>query len=181
MKLIGRIKDIGRTLDGKFTITLESPDMDTNEATDLSQSDKLDVEIRKHRYKRSLEANAYAWVLISKIAQALASGKDEVYEEMLRRYGVIYEDSDGYITVTVKSSVDMSKVTGHWQLIRDNGTFKAYAMIKGSSEYDTKEMSSFIDGIISEAKGLGIETLPPEELERMMKDYGKKITQRADR
>ena len=52
MKLIGRIKDIGRTLDGKFTITLESPDMDTNEATDLSQSDKLDVEIRKHRYKR---------------------------------------------------------------------------------------------------------------------------------
>ena len=54
-------------------------------------------------------------------------------------------------------------------------------MIKGSSEYDTKEMSSFIDGIISEAKGLGIETLPPEELERMMKDYGKKITQRADR
>ena len=111
----------------------------------------------------------------------MASGKDEVYEEMLRRYGVIYEDSDGYITVTVKSSVDMSKVSGHWQLIRDNGTFKAYAMIKGSSEYDTKEMSSFIDGIISEAKGLGIETLPPEELERMMKDYGKKITQRADR
>jgi hypothetical protein len=44
-------------------------------------------------------------------------------------------------------------------------------MIKGSSEYDTKEMSRFIDGIVAEAKELGIETLPPAELETMMKAW----------
>lgn len=80
---------------------------------------------------------------------------------------MLYEDKEGYITVTVKSSVDMGKVEGHWQLIKDNGAFKAYAMIKGSSQYDTKEMSHFIDGIVSEAKELDIETLTPMELEQM--------------
>ena len=75
------------------------------------------------------------------------------------------------ITVTVKACVDMSRITGHWMPIRSNGTFNAYAMIKGSSEYDTKEMSHFIDGIVAEAKELGIETLPPDELESMMKAW----------
>lgn len=133
----------------------------------IKDIDILDIKAVKHREKRSLDANAYAWVLMGKIAAALNTSKDEVYEEMLRRYGVLYEDDDGYITITVKNSVDMHKVDGHWQLIKDNGTFKAYAMIKGSSQYDTKEMSSFIDGIVSEAKELGIETLTPHELEQM--------------
>lgn len=173
MKFTAKIKDIGRTLEGSLTLTLESHRMDPAAAMELSQVDKLDVEIKKHREKRSLDANAYAWVLMSKIAQVIGSSKEEVYEEMLHRYGILYEDSGGYIAVTVKASVDMKKVEGHWQLIRDNGTFKAYAMIKGSSEYNTKEMSCFIDGIVSDAKELGIETLPPEELERMVAAYGK--------
>lgn len=133
----------------------------------IKDIDVLDIKAVKHREKRSLDANAYAWVLMSKIAAALNTSKDEIYEEMLRRYGVLYEDDDGYITITVKNSVDMHKVDGHWQLIKDNGTFKAYAMIKGSSQYDTKEMGCFIDGIVSEAKELGIETLTPHELEQM--------------
>lgn len=175
MKFTAKIKDIGRTLDGNFTLTLESSRMDATEATDLCKFDNLDVEIKKHREKRSLDANAYAWVIMSKIAHVIGSSKEEVYEEMLHRYGVLYEDSDGYIAVTVKSSVDMKKVDGHWQLIRDNGNFKAYAMIKGSSQYNTKEMSCFIDGIVSDAKELWIETLPPEELERMMSAYEKNV------
>lgn len=180
MKFAAKIKDIGRTLDGNLTLTLESGKIDPAAAMELSQVDKLDVEIKKHREKRSLDANAYAWVLMSKIAQIIGSSKEEVYEEMLQRYGILYEDSDGYIAVTVRASVDMKKVKGHWQLIRDNGTNKAYAMIKGSSEYNTKEMSCFIDGIVSDAKELGIETLPPEELERMMAAYGKKTEKRVD-
>ena len=52
-------------------------------------------------------------------------------------------------------------------------------MLKGSSEYDTKEMSHLIDGLVSECKEMGIETLPPEELERMMAAYDRKIKKRA--
>lgn len=133
----------------------------------IKDIDKLDIKAVKHRGKRSLDANAYAWVLMSKIASALNTSKEEVYEEMLCRYGELYEDDEGYITITIKATVDIEKIPGHWQFIKDNGAFKAYAKIKGSSEYNTKEMSVFIDGIVSEAKELGIETLTPAELEQM--------------
>ena len=115
----------------------------------------------------SLDANAYAWVLMSRIADVLGTSREEVYEEMLRRYGVLYEDEEGCITVTVKAEVDMGKVGGHWLLLKKNGKYAAYAMIKGSSEYDTREMSRFIDGVVSEAKELSIETLTPRELQEM--------------
>lgn len=59
--------------------------------------------------------------------------------------------------------------------------YRTYMMLKGSSTYNTREMSMLIDGLVSECRDAGIETMPQEELERMMKDYGKKITQRADR
>lgn len=165
-KVAGLVQDYAT---GTFTISFT-----VNERTSVTfgydsikDLDKLDVKAVKHREKRSLDANAYAWVLMSKIADALGTSKEEVYEEMLRRYGVLYEDEDGYITITVSNKVDMGKVDGHWQLIRQGEKFKAYAMIKGSSQYDTKEMSRFIDGIVSDAKELNIETLTPMELERM--------------
>lgn len=50
----------------------------------------------------------------------------------------------------------------------------------GSSTYNTKEMSDLIHGTVSDAESLGIDTITPEELERMlaiwkgsnnMKDY----------
>lgn len=134
---------------------------------------KVSVTVKKWRKKRSLDANAYAWVLMSKIADAqeYPTTKEEIYEKMLKDYGVLEDDDGAPITITVKSCVDMSKISGHWLLIKSNGTYNGYAMIKGSSEYDTKEMSHFIEGIVSEAKELGIETLTPGELEEMMKGW----------
>lgn len=165
-KVVGISKDY---VTGSYTISFQ-----VNEAAavlhgydEIKDLERISVAVSRYRKKRSLDANAYAWVLMSKIASVLGTSKEEVYEEMLRRYGVLYEDEEGYITITVKAEVDMSKIEGHWLLIKDNGTFKAYAMIKGSSRYDTKEMSRFIDGIVSEAKEMGIETLTPRELEEM--------------
>lgn len=68
----------------------------------IKDTEVLDIRAVKHKKKRSLDANAYAWVLMSKIAAILRTSKEEIYEEMLRRYGFLYEDDGGYITVTVK-------------------------------------------------------------------------------
>lgn len=57
--------------------------------------------------------------------------------------------------------------------LRACGTVNFYR-IKGSSQYNTREMSRLIDGLVSECKECGIETLTPEELERMMVQYAKK-------
>ena len=123
-----------------------------------------DLDIKKHRERRSLDANAYCWVLCTKIAEKVKTSKDEIYEEMLQKYGYMSD-----ITITVKSDVDMRRIDGHWKFYQESGDgkFKAYVMIRGSSEYDSKEMAHFIDMIIDEAKELGIETMTPAEIERM--------------
>lgn len=127
----------------------------------------MSIEAKKYRAKRSLDANAYAWVLFTKIAEVVRSSKDEIYENMLQKYGHLYKDDDGYVTITVRADVDMSKVQGHWKFYKSNGKFSSYLMIKGSSEYDTAEMAKFIDAVVLEAKELGIETATPDEIERM--------------
>lgn len=133
---------------------------------------KLSISAKKYRQKRSLDANAYCWVLMSKIAELHDTSKDEVYEEMLQKYGYFYKDDNGYITVTVKSEVDMSKINGHWKFYKGNGQFSSYLMIKGSSEYDSKEMANFIDRIVDEAKEQGIQTETPNEIARMKAMWG---------
>ena len=176
MEFTGKVAGI--TMDyasGKYNIAFQADLAEeiTRQYDSIKDIDRLVITAKKWRKKRSLDANAYAWVLMSKIADAqeYPTTKEEIYEKMLKDYGVLEEVDGVPITITVKACVDMSRITGHWMLIKSNGTFNASAMIKGSSEYDTKEMSRFIDGIVAEAKELGIETLPPAELETMMKAW----------
>ena len=46
-----------------------------------------------------------------------------------------------------------------------------YKIYRGSHTYDTKEMSYLIDGTVEEAKEHGIETMTPDELERMKQSW----------
>lgn len=175
MDTIGKLTGASRTLNGQgIILTFEVDSSAAGQVENMRSDDLLRIRAVKYKQKRSLDANAYAWVLMTKIANHpdISSSKEDVYEQMLQKYGTLYEDEDGYITITVKKSVDMSKVDGHWKFIKDNGKFASYLMIKGSSEYDTAEMSHFIDRIAEEAKELGIETATPDELERMKQEWG---------
>ena len=169
MNFTGALKDVSRDyITGKYFITFScNEEPAKEEIQSIKACEKLNIKAEKYKQKRSLDANAYLWVLCSKLAEVAESSKEEVYEEMLRKYGVVYKDDDGYITVTVKKEVDMSKIAGHWLYYKDNGKFASYLMIKGTSEYDTAEMAKFLDMVVQEAKELGIETLTPAELERM--------------
>lgn len=46
-----------------------------------------------------------------------------------------------------------------------------YKVYKGSSEYDTKEMSVLIDGIVYEAKQLDIATLEDYKIEKLIEEW----------
>ncbi len=192
MKFTARIKDIGRTLSGSLTITLESHQMDAAAATELSQVDGLDVEIKKRRKKRSLDANAYYWKLASEVADALHVSKSYIHNYLLRKYGQI-EIIDGqgvYIVIpdteSAQKSVDEAQTyhlmpTSQVKEGKGGIMYRTYMMLKGSSEYDSKEMSCLIEGLIGECREMGIETIPPEELERMMAAYGRKIEKHTNR
>lgn len=129
---------------------------------DKAQDKEYDCEIKQHREKRSLTANAYAWKLISEIGKAFTPPipNEEVYEMMLRRYAPV-------TLVRVLKGVDLTLYGVHAELSADLGDMVEWRVYKGSSEYDSKEMSVFIEGVKSEAEALGIETLTPDELRRL--------------
>ena len=117
--------------------------------------------IKEYKEKRSLDQNAYAWKLINEIGNVLRKSKEEVYLQMLRDYG------QGEI-VSILSSINPKGYFKYYEKIGigmiNNKEFTHYMIYKGSSEFDRKEMSIFIDGIVQECKQLGISTLTPDEI-----------------
>ena len=90
MKLVGKIIEATRNIfNGKVRITLEIDEeiADILEHLYKLKEENLSIEIKKYREKRSLDANAYCWVLIQKLAEVLKKNKDEVYEDMICKYG----------------------------------------------------------------------------------------------
>ena len=66
----------------------------------------------------------------------------------------------------------MGEETLHAIPVRYDGVATFYKIYRGSHTYDTKEMSVLIDGTVADAKELGIETLPPAELQAMKERWG---------
>lgn len=177
MEFTGRIKGITNDfVSGELNITfsVNEKSLILPEYEKLKDCKKLRIEAKKYRNRRSLDANAYLWVLLQKIAEVLRTDKWSVYLQMLKRYGQ-------FTYIVVKPGA-VEAVKKQWRECEEigeidvNGT-KAVQMLcyYGSSTYDTKDFSILLDGVISEAKDLGIETLPSEELERMMEQYGKQV------
>jgi hypothetical protein len=139
----------------------------------INKGKLLAVEVKQHRQKRSLDANAYLWVMLQKMSEVLQTSKDELYLLMLDRYGV-------FTHIIVKPNmVDMVKQ--EWRTVRElgevtvnNKTGVQLQCFFGSSTYDTKQMSTLISGVVSECHDLGIETLPPDEIANMNSQWGMK-------
>lgn len=152
-------------------ITFSLTEGNIDEVNDLIDID-LCIEAKRYKKKRSLNANAYMWELIGKIAthSSIKSSPQEVYEGFIQDMRLpMLDDDGGYIMVTVLAKVDMSKITGHWcfYMTSPDGRFISYYLLRGSSTFDSKEMSQLIDLVVDEAKQLGIETLTPTELAKM--------------
>lgn len=131
---------------------------------ELHETDKLKIQIDKYREKRSLNANNYAWKLLTEIGNVLRANKEEVYLEMLKRYGQS-EIISVLAHIPIEEYVKYCEEAGESQL---NGKlFKHYKVYKGSSEFDTREMSIFLDGVVSEAQELGIQTETPEQIAKL--------------
>lgn len=133
-----------------------------------------DYELSKVKNKRSLDANAYAWVLIDKISEAVRLPKIEVYRNAIKGIGGVSEivcvrndavetfcknwemHGIGYQTETMPSKIHgCTNVVVYW----------------GSSSYTRQQMSVLIDKLVEDARSLGIETMPPEKLEGLLNGW----------
>ncbi len=172
MKVSGKI--VGANIDfrtGKPTISFE-----INEKNDfklmvdeLKDCEKLSIEVKQYRPKRSLNANNYAWALLTEIANIARANKEDIYLLMLKRYG----QSEMF---SVAAHVSFGEYVKYYEEAGESELkgklFKHYKVYKGSSEFDTREMAVFIDGIVSEAKNLGIQTETPEMIAKMKSLWG---------
>ena len=162
----GAIVDFALSFSRKQRLTLEL-DADFREEYDKLHDKPVEIIIKRYREKRSLDANAYLWALIGKIADALRESKEEIYFDMLKRYG-----QGGAVSVEQKYAEDFKRSYKYNDFLGSstlNGkTFQHFRFWVGSSEYNTEEMSILIDGVVYEAKNLGIETMATEELKSLL-------------
>ena len=132
-----------------------------------------DYELKKASTKRSLDANAYCWVLCSKIASAVGISKEEVYQRAIQEGDqylmccVTDEDYDSFVRAWTSKGIGWRV-----QIVDDVGLgTKTVFAYYGSSVYDTRAMSRLIDSLVQEAKALGIETMPEEEVRSLLEAW----------
>lgn len=141
----------------------------------IQKQDKK-YEVKEYKTKRSLDSNAYCWVLLGKLQEKLKIPKEEIYRDLIKNIGS-YEiipvkneavekfrkawskNGIGWITETTKS-----KLEGYTNVIT----------YYGSSSYNTAEMSKLIELIVQECQQLGIETRTPEEIKSLLESWEKK-------
>ena len=173
MRFTGNLKDINRDWQtGRYNITFTINEQSALSGVEkIKDCEKLSIEAVQFRQKRSLDSNAYAWVLMQKIAEAINSDKWSVYLMCLQRYSrsfthvIVKPEAVNRMKELYRTFVDLGEITVNGQ------TGHQLQIYYGSSTFDTKEMSVFIDGIVAECKELNIETLPPHELEGMKKAW----------
>ena len=138
------------------------------------QGEVVDIDAKKHHEKRSLNANSYLRVLEGKIAEKKGLTKDEAHNLEITRYGQYQLDGNGNMVwyllpadTRYEDEPDIHlKPTGHTEY-RNGKMYAWFALMKPTHMYDTKEMAILIDGVISDAKELGIETLSDDEIRRI--------------
>ena len=154
---------------GWLMVKPERADLGKAMALVRKHKDKLyNLEVKEHRKKRSLDANAYAWVLIHKLAAAMHLTPEEVYLQQIPSVGNNY-------TVMCVMEKDVQRFTKSWQgnglgwPVKDLGASQVpgcrnLMAYHGSSTYDTQQMSRLIDNLVQDCKALDIETLSEEKL-----------------
>lgn len=187
MKFTGKLKEpVIDYISGRMNVLFE-PCEDFREAyEELKDCEKISLEIKKYRQKRSLDANAYYWVLCSKLANVIGSSNLEVHNEMLRRYGQpeIFEGKAAYITIPdteeaerkVNNAADYHlSPTSQVREGIDGIMYRTYKLLRGSHTYNTEEMARLINGLIGECKSVGIpesEIASPNEKRILKERYG---------
>lgn len=141
---------------------------------ELKSLEKLSLKIGKFKQKRSLDANAYCWTLIGKIAEKTNVPKEEVYREAIRGIGGNYdvvcikEDAADSLRnawerngIGWQTEVMLSKLAGCTNVL----------LYYGSSTYDTEQMSRLISNIQQDCASLGIEVKSQEEIDSLLKNW----------
>jgi hypothetical protein len=185
MEFKGKISSAFRDIvTGKWNLTF-STDQNVAEAAQIFSGKDIDVKLKQHKEKRSLDANAYYWCLLTKLARIHGWSNAEAHNRMLRDYGQ-YERVEGQLIAIPLPDTDqterevLNKMEYHLALspkvtIMKGETKRVYLLLRGSSTYNTEEMARLISGLIEECRYSGIpdsEIMTPFEKQKLYEQYG---------
>lgn len=156
------------SMDGGCWLCLKVNETAPARAFVLRQGGKIcDAELTVHRKKRSLDANAYCWVLLEKLAESVQIPKNDLYLSYIRQTGphkdfMLTEDEAGTFRVA------WERLGTGWPTEQvdytPDGARVVVRAYYGSSTYNSRQMARLIDSIVEDCKAVGIETLPPDKL-----------------
>ena len=140
----------------------------------IAQNKLLDITIKKHRNKRSLDANAYCFVLCQKIAEKVGNTKEYVYRQAIKNVGQfeivpIRNDAlEKWMNAWNSKGLGwISEVFSESKIEGYTNTINYY----GSSVYDSKEMALLINEIVEQAKELEIDTITESEKQSLIENW----------
>ena len=143
-------------------------------AGEFDPQKKYTVTIKEFRKKRSLDANAYAWVLMNKLADKLYMGVRDLY----RHYIPDIPENSQVVCVPTEAVEKLQSGWEHNGIGWCSDTLKSklpgctnVVLYYGSSTFDQKQMGVLLDLIIEDCKQVGVEYLTPEELERLKGEW----------
>lgn len=132
------------------------------------------VEVKQHREKRSLDANAYFWVLAHKLAEATGVPVVEIYRDAIKNIGGVSEHYCGKPEAIERLCEAWGQRGLGW--IAETYESKLPGMVNatlyyGSSSYDRNQMARLIDNIVQDCQAVGIETDTPEQIARRLEEW----------
>lgn len=134
------------------------------------------IDIRPKKKKRSLDQNNYYWELNDQFANELRMSKMELHHRTIANFGqrLILEGEPAVIKLPITYDYAKEEEGIYFRptdkvVVNDGKERRWHFIMRGSSTYNTKEMSILIDGLIQEIKDSGsdIETLTPKQMVEM--------------
>jgi hypothetical protein len=143
----------------------------------LDDTKQYKLTIAEKKKKRSLDANSYFWLLCDKLAEKTRIPKTEIYRSYIKEIGGV-SDTVCVLDKAVDKLCDNWEKNGlGWQTDRYKSKMKGctnVVLYYGSSTYDSKQMSRLIELIVQDCLINEIETLPPEQLQALNNEWGKR-------
>lgn len=176
----GTITDINidfKTHKAKISLLLDTKQLDIVE--ELKNENKLNIELKKHRKKRSLDANAYFWKLLTELCELAEIDTVEEYKRRIKELGIFKQFRIQTEDVKTFEKVWTDRGIAWFCEIADteylgNIEFKIINAYYGSSSFNSKQMSRLIDGVVQDCKIYGIETKPQQEIDSLLKEWDKR-------
>jgi len=166
MKIRAKIDRISLTPTEAVVTLLTTEKYKLNELAEMQKTASqgeygLEIEIKPYKSKRSLEQNRLMWEMLDMLSEKVNNKRDseavwETYILMLERFGAKYEylmalpEAEKMLKEQFRASVKIEEREYNGKVMN---IYKCYY---GSSKFNTKEMTEFINAIQSELAELGV-------------------------